>query len=105
MVTGNEKFMENVQITSNYLYGVNVSTEGTNVILDSDSKEPLTFIANDPTECEEECRLRCGVCGAWSYNIKDAMCFLHTADACCSQHNNRHENIDFVSGFFCTKCW
>ena len=48
---------------------------------------------------------RCGVCGAWSYSIRDATCYLHTADACCSQKNKQQVDSNFVSGFFCTKCW
>ena len=49
--------------------------------------------------------IRCGQCGAWSYNDVEGDCYLHTADACCGQKGNQEANSDWISGYFCIKCW
>ena len=49
--------------------------------------------------------LRCGQCGAWSYNDAEGECYLHTANACCGQKGKEESNSDWISGYFCIKCW
>ena len=50
--------MDGVQIREDYLYGVKETIDGGNVIVDSTPNEPLTFFADDYTECMEECKDR-----------------------------------------------
>jgi len=104
--TGNKEVMNGVQILEDYLYGVTEITEGGNLIVDSTPKEPLTVFADDYTECMEECKDRCGICGGWSFDETEGICYLHTADACCGQKAKQvATNSNFVSGYFCIHCW
>ena len=49
--------------------------------------------------------LRCGICGAWSFNEAELKCYLHNADSCCGQKGKREENSEWTSGYACSKCW
>ena len=42
--------------------------------------------------------LRCGKCGAWSFDETKGVCYLHTVDSCCGQREKQETNPQFTSG-------
>jgi len=102
---GNEKIMEDMKITDNYLHELKQEISGDTVTLDPTAKEPFKLYTDTHEECMEECHLRCGQCGAWSYNDLEGECYLHTADACCGQKGKQVSTSGWISGYFCIKCW
>merc|ERR1711976_521299 len=103
--TGNEPILTGVKIIGNFLHSVEVIQTGDTVKLDSTVKRPLVFYTETHEECMEECKSRCGICGAWSYDDFEGNCYLHTADACCGQKGKQERNIDWISGYICPICW
>merc|ERR1719219_2902442 len=100
--TGNEEFLEGVKINSDHLL---VGSE----ILRFKFENELTF--NDPNyvpgyiECQDQCKLRGGNCGAWSFDAVTETCYLHNIDACCGQRGKKEEELAFISGYNCPCCW
>jgi len=94
--TGNEAILEGVKITGDRLR---------NIELDGTLAENLTFYFDTSDECEEECSSRIGVCGAWSYDNFEGVCYLHTVDSCCGQFGKRETISGFTSGYVCRHCW
>jgi len=104
--TGNEDILVGFKITSDYLY------DGTEVVQLKD----LPFkqdrkILSDPEyvpgyiECKEQCTARKGICGAWSFDALNEICYIHNIDACCGQRTKREEELTFISGYNCPCCW
>merc|ERR1712141_647357 len=56
-------------------------------------------------ECQTQCSLREGVCGAWSFDAVNQVCYLHNIDACCGQRGKQEEDLAFISGYNCPCCW
>jgi len=106
---GNKRLMEGIQITGNELNEPVVERVGkkkkAKLIVKYNETQQITFWYETAEECREECESRCGMCGAWNYNIEDGLCKLHTADACCGQKGNEVESSSYISGYACTKCW
>ena len=48
---------------------------------------------------------RPGLCGAWSFDTSEDICYLHNIDSCCGQFGKRVQKVDFISGYSCTHCW
>ena len=48
---------------------------------------------------------RIGLCGAWSFDNNEEICYLHTIDGCCGQYGKREVNSDWISGYVCPQCW
>ena len=48
---------------------------------------------------------RCGICGAWSYDETEELCYMHTADGCCGQKEKQVQKSNWISGYFCIHCW
>jgi len=94
--TGNEAILEGVKITGDRLR---------NIELDGTLAEELTFYFDTSDDCKEECSSRIGVCGAWSYDNFEGLCYLHTVDSCCGQFGKRETISGFTSGYVCRHCW
>jgi len=105
MDTGNEERMVGVKIVGDALHTVTATQNGDTVKLDPGTKEPFVLYTETDKDCMEECRLRCGHCGAWSYDDINGDCYLHTADACCGQKGKQEKDSGWISGYFCIKCW
>merc|ERR1711976_1012296 len=103
--TGNEEVMLGTKIIRNHLHEVKQIISGDTITIDPIAKEPFVVYTETHEECMEECHLRCGQCGAWSYNDAEGECYLHTANACCGQKGKEESNSDWISGYFCIKCW
>merc|ERR1712223_729406 len=86
---GNEKLMEGVKILEDRL---------------KSGDDDLSFYMESYEDCQEECHDRCGICGAWSFDNVEQICYLHTNDACCGQLNKRERNSEFTSGYICPWC-
>jgi len=93
--TGNEAELKGIKILNDRLRNIENGT----------LTDELTFIMEDSTACKAECDSRKGQCGAWSYDKKELICYLHTVDSCCGQFGKREINEDFVSGYACNACW
>jgi len=100
--TGNEELLEGIKITSDHLM---VSAE----VLQFEFINELTFSDPDYVPgyilCKEQCALRGGNCGAWSFNAATETCYLHNVDACCNQRGKQEEDLEFISGYNCPCCW
>ena len=48
---------------------------------------------------------RNGICGAWSFDALNEICYIHNIDACCGQRTKREEELTFISGYNCPCCW
>jgi len=70
----------------------------------SNNSIPLEIETGDHIGCQEECKARCGKCGAWSFDDLNGICYLHTADACCGQVVKRQSDANFISGYNCQQC-
>jgi len=105
MDNGNEEMMEGVKIDGDYLNGVKEIENGNSKILDGKSSVPLVFLTESHEECKQECELRCGMCGAWSYNTEELECNLHTVNSCCGQKAKQKPSSGWISGYYCPNCW
>jgi len=105
MNTGNHEIMENVELTDDYLFGVEEQSTGGETLLNYNSTTPFTFYAQDHQDCIDECVGRCGKCGGWSFEKGAGICRIFTADACCGQLNKQRANKNFTSGYNCNQCW
>jgi len=95
---GNEEFLD----------GIRINKDRMRVVEDNmvDLGEELTFYVNDHDECSEECRLRQGKCGAWSFDKNEETCYLHTINANCGQFDKREEDSAWISGYSqLNPCW
>lgn len=95
---GNEEFLDGIKITKDRL----------KIVLDNglDLGEDLTFYMNSHEECQRECKLRQGECGAWSFHKEEELCYLHTVNSNCGQFDKREEISDWISGYNQqNKCW
>jgi len=105
----NQKVMEGIKITGNELFQPVVERVGkgkkAKLVTKYNEFEQIYFWMDTAEECREECEARCGMCGAWNYNIDDGECKLHTVDACCGQKGNEVASSSHISGYVCTKCW
>jgi len=114
--TGNEKILVGVKITDDFLQtegGERVQFSfGTDEKISTDQSgddfdyENYDFDNQDQAYelCQQQCLVRKGECGAWSYDASRQTCFLHTVNSCCGQRQKHEENLDFVSGYTCF-CW
>ena len=89
--TGNELFMDNHKIVHNAL----LEEYGGGGILET----------NSDRECQVECFMRTGICGAWSFEKSSKKCHLHSVRSCCGQYDNYQDHRGWVSGFICERCW
>jgi len=95
---GNEKYLDGKRITMDLL----------KIVEDNGLElgEELTFYMNSHDECADECRLRKGKCGAWSYNKTEELCYLHTVNANCGQLDKQKDDIEWISGYNQNNpCW
>lgn len=103
---GNELEMIGTKITTNFLQGSKqISYDNGTVQWVPDEETPYMVYAFDSAECMKECTDLCGKCGAWSFDNKLGICFLHTVDACCIQTLKQEPNRNFTSGYYCNQCW
>merc|ERR1711956_122899 len=77
---GNEEFLDSTKII-----GDRVQEVSDNGILGDD----LFFWLDEDYECQDECKSRPGLCGAWSFDNAEGKCYLHTVDGCCGQFGNK----------------
>lgn len=94
--TGNENILEGVKIVGNQLK---------NIDLEGNLAEELKFYFGSSDDCKEECSKRIGKCGAWSFDVENFECQLHTVDSCCGQFGKRETDANFISGYVCRDCW
>ena len=45
------------------------------------------------------------MCGAWSFDTVEEVCYIHTVDSCCGQFGKRVKDSEWISGYACYKCW
>jgi len=88
---GNEKYLDGKKITKDFLRAV----EDNGI----DLGEKVKFYFNTHDECADECRLRQGQCGAWSYNKIEEECYLHTVNANCGQLDKQEVDSVWISGY------
>ena len=50
-------------------------------------------------------RKRSGICGAWSFDVVNEVCYLHNIDSCCGQKDKQEVDDNFISGYTCKQCW
>merc|ERR1712129_633123 len=93
---GNEEFLDSTKII-----GDRVQEVSDNGILGDD----LFFWLDEDYECQDECKSRPGLCGAWSFDNAEGKCYLHTVDGCCGQFGKQEANSDWISGYVCPHCW
>ena len=55
--------------------------------------------------CQVECYVRTGICGAWSFNKNEKKCHLFSVNSCCNQFNNKESEFGWISGYICPYCW
>merc|ERR1712083_827174 len=93
---GNRKMMEGIKIEGNELLQPKEKRVGKGknreLIVFYNETEQLTDWYDTAEECQEDCVSRCGMCGAWNYNIETGECKMHTSDACCGQKGNEVES-------------
>jgi len=95
---GNEKYLDGKKITKDFLRAV----EDNGI----DLGEKVKFYFNSHDECADECRLRQGKCGAWSYNKIEEECYLHTVNANCGQLDKQDVDSEWISGYNQNNpCW
>jgi len=56
-------------------------------------------------DCQVECYMRHGICGAWSFHSDTKKCHLFSVKSCCNQNNNAEYENGWVSGYICPYCW
>jgi len=95
---GNEKVLQNTKI---------VGDQVREVLDNNDLGETLEFWFEGETyqSCQQECRKRAGLCGAWSFDTVEEVCYIHTVDSCCGQFGKRVQNSEWISGYSCHQCW
>ena len=89
-VIGNELFLPGYKIISDRL----PSNEGGG-----------GFKTPSAEACQTECYERVGICGAWSFNVNNQKCTLHSVSACCNQFGKRRAADTYMSGYICPHCW
>jgi len=95
---GNEKYLDGKKITKDFLRAV----EDNGI----DLGDKVKFYFNTHDECADECKLRGGKCGAWSYNKIEEECYLHTVNANCGQLDKQEVDSDWISGYNQNNpCW
>ena len=45
------------------------------------------------------------MCGAWSFDTVEEVCYIHTVDSCCGQFGKRVQDSEWISGYACHRCW
>ena len=45
------------------------------------------------------------MCGAWSFDTVEEVCYIHTVDSCCGQFGKRVQDSEWISGYACHQCW
>jgi len=94
---GNEEVLRGIKITDDRV----LVADDHNVVTD----EEIQFFYEEWEECQDECLARQGLCGAWSFDDKDGICYIHTVESCCGQFGKREKNSDWISGYACHRCW
>jgi len=56
-------------------------------------------------DCQVECYMRHGICGAWSYERNSNKCHLFSVNACCGQEEKYEYKNGWTSGYICPYCW
>jgi len=82
---GNEEVLDGIRIVGDYIQIV----DDNEVVTD----EKIEFFYEDWEECLEECSIRQGNCGAWSYDDDSQTCYIHTIDSCCGQFGKQEKKF------------